>query len=77
MKALIFMRNNLLVEVKKNGNMLKLLSPISSITMAPKPPKDLWPFFHCGEKQNTSHWKAIARVVSDIQKLRQNYWIKT
>ena len=51
------MRNNLLAEVKKLGNLLKLLS-LSSITMAPKPPKDLWPFFHRGEKQNTSHWKA-------------------
>ena len=26
--------------------------------MAPKPLKDLWPFFYHGEKQNTSHWKA-------------------
>jgi hypothetical protein len=36
----------------------KLLSLIASITMAPKPPKDFWLFFHHGEKQNTSHWKA-------------------
>ena len=25
--------------------------------MAPKPPKDIWPFFHRGERHNTSHWK--------------------
>jgi hypothetical protein len=40
------------------GNfLLKLLSLISSITMAPKHLSDIWLFFHHGEKQNTSHWK--------------------
>lgn len=29
--------------------------------MAPKPLKDLWPFFYHGEKQNTSHWKAYCK----------------
>jgi len=51
-------RNNLLAEGKIFGNFLsKLLLLISSITMAAKPPKGFWRFFH-GEKQNTSHWKA-------------------
>ena len=50
------MRKNLLGEVKNSGNLQRLLSLISLITMAPQPPNDLWLFLHHGEKQNTSHW---------------------
>jgi hypothetical protein len=62
-------RNSLLAEGKFFGKFLsKLLSLVSSITMAPKPPKGFWPFFQ-GEKKNTSHWKAHCECCDGVREI--------